>query len=261
MNWLDRALRGERFIHGPFFGQTFDLSLLADVLASYGENKVEEWRKLGLEVHFLPSIRFTRETNLSGWQVKPGKWYWAIEMGDLLRRNNAGELQVMSESHLNGIVALIDVRPRPEFVGIGEQMFQDDRCYLGPILRQLRNDRVIEPYERGPQDSRFGVSSEEWDEHVRFALARQLGFEPKQIRLETVLEANIIPQLYLGTPRRTDGHVRTWTLNEEYWLSSNNRVHGGYGHNDYDRLCNVSLGNSQSHWCSGAIRPLTVLAN
>lgn len=257
-DWIKPLLETEQAVLKAFFGCEFDLSLMRETLEHYGQAQVVKWQKMGLEVHFLPRHdNFAPDFELPGWEVKPEAWYWdQAAKRNLLRRNNKGDLKV-SGTALEGVVALIDTRKKPSYSD-GKQMFAKDRDYMGRVIERLRKDGKIEKYGYSPQTSRFGVSPNEWENHLKATLAEHLGLDANQLRLETAIEANIIPQLYLHMPRKDDGDTNTWCWYEEYFKGASSRLLGG--NSDHGGLADVRCGRSGLRWRSGAVRPLGVLA-
>ncbi len=256
--WVMNLLDAERVAHLAFFGQEFDLTLMRETIERYGYAKIAEWKKLGLEVHFLPSTVLMRNTSFDGWKIQPESWYWdQAENGNLYHRNDDGTLVKASGDLLPGRVVLIDTRKKPNY-NDGKQMFAKDRDFMGRVIDRLRKDGKLARYQYGPQTSRFGISSIEWEDHLKAAIAERLGLEPTQVRLEMAIEANIIPQLYMNMPRKDDGTTSTWCWYEEFFKSASSRFIGG--RSDYGGLANVVDDTSGSRWRSHAVRPLGVLA-
>lgn len=257
-DWLGCILAAENAAHQAFFGQTFDLDFFKQTLESYGEDQIRDWAKLELEPHFLPEMAFRPELSLPGWKVKPNDWYWQqLVLGKLKCRNNQGELTKATEARLGGIVVLIDTRLKPKCQG-GKQMFAHDKGFMGEIISDLRESGLINRCQSGPQSSRFGVSANEWQEHIRPRVAEKLKLETNQVRLELALEANVIPQLYPSMARAKDGTTDTWVWYEEYFESLSCRLDGGLSSSG--GLADVGWGSSDDHWNRKAVRPLGVLA-
>lgn len=234
--WLDALVAAEQTALRAFLGVEVNLHDFQKTLAHYGQERLQAWKELGLEPHFLPSVTLTRSSDLPGWKVKPNDWYWEeLEAGNLLRpggsfyeyRDATGELKSVRQAKFAGTTLLVDTRLKPRYKD-GKQMWPSDKPYLGGILAKLRKEGKIQSYQYGPPSSRFGVSANEWEEHVLPALAELLGLQPHQLRLETALEANIIPQLYGHMARSKDGTTNTWTWYEERFESAEGRLHGGY---------------------------------
>jgi len=135
-------------------------------------------------------------------------------------------------------------------------MYKNDNL-LGPIIEDLRRAGKITKYKYGPQSSRFGVSADEWEEHIKPALAEKLGLEISQLRLERAIEVDVIPQLYPYMPRKDDGNSNTWVWYGEYFedrghlFSSDDFFYSSLGLLYYDLL-----GFRQPY---KSVRPLAVL--
>jgi hypothetical protein len=255
-SWIDKLVEREKKCQLAFFDKT-ELDEYAAVLQKYGSEKVEWWSKLGLEVHAFPTLALTSDLPLPGWMVKPGSWYWQVLAENRLRRlNSVGDLTMVSMALIGGVV-LINTRCKPRYQD-GKQMFASDRSFMGQIIERLRKSGKLARYEYGPQTSRFGISSVEWQDHLRPAVAEFLGLEPQMMRLETAPEANIIPQIYPHMPRKKDGETNTWMWYEEYFESSSFRLSGG--HSGGGGLADVDYSDAGSHWAIRAVRPLGVLS-
>lgn len=256
-DWIEPILEKENQYHQAFFGQTFDLEPMKKVLEKYGQKKILEWSKLGLEVHYLPFYSFSKETKLPGWKVKPMDWYWNKKKeGEILVLNQRGQLVSDQMTRLDGIIGLIDTRFKPKYRD-GKQMWVNDKNFLGSIIKKLREEGKIAKYKYGLQSSRFGVSAEEWEKHIKPALAEFLGVKTFQVRLERAIEANIIPQLYPHMPRCKDGETDTWVWYEEFFENASIRLIGG--NSLYGGLAAVDWQFVNDHWDRQAFRPLVVL--
>jgi len=256
-HWLETILAREYKSHRDFFGQEFDLTGFKEALERHGSEAISRWQKLELEPHFLPPVMMLPEAGFPGWKIKPENWYYQQVAGrKILYRQPDGSIMVDKEAFkLNGITVLVDTRLKPQFKN-GEQMFKNDNL-LGPIIERLRIKERIVQYEDGPQSSRFGVSANEWEEHIKPALAEFLSIEVSQVRLERAIEANVIPQLYPHMPRQEDGQTNTQVWYEEYFRGPSRRLLGGrspwLGLADYPY---VWVG---FRWLTLAFRPLVVL--
>lgn len=257
LNWLDELVAEEKYAHQAFFGQTFDLTQFAATLERFGEDRVRQWAKLGLEVHFLPKVTFAPAINFPGWKVKPEGWFWQqVAAGSIKRRNAAGGLEVVKEIGCDGVTLLIDTRCKPNF-NASKQMFANDEHFLGGIIKDLRAQGKISRYDLGPQSSRFGISSRDWDEHLRPALQARPEFDGVTFRLEQAIEANAIPQIYKRMPRRKDGQTTTWVWYEEFFGIASDRLCGGGSGGG--GLAYVDCSHVVSHWINRGVRPVGVL--
>ncbi len=256
-NWLSDILSRERASHLAFFGQEFDLLDFQATLEKYGRQQIARWQKLGLEPHYLPKATMAKDSVFPGWKIKPEDWYYnQIANGNILRNQNSA-LVADRLVALEGITVLLDTRLKPNYDN-GRQMYQDDD-FLGSIIANLRKQDKIAKYEYGPQSSRFGVSADEWENHVKLTLASKLNLNPHQLRLERAIETNIIPQLYTHMPRKDDGNTNTLVWYEECFERRAYRLFGGGS--DFGGLAGVSYRYADCHWLDGSVRSLAVLSN
>ncbi|MDP3731309.1 MAG: hypothetical protein Q8R34_02340, partial [bacterium] len=63
MQRIEEILKIERQSHLNFFGKEFDLSEFQKTLEKHGEDKIEGWKRLLLEPHFLPKITMDRKAD------------------------------------------------------------------------------------------------------------------------------------------------------------------------------------------------------
>ena len=252
-NWIEKILAAEREAYRNFFSQEFDLTKLEKVLQKCGPEKIKQWRVLG-ELHFLPDIAMPREAKFPGWKKKPELWYYnQVAAGKILRRQPDGKLKAVKKVKSDGIVVLIDTRLKPPYDN-GRQMFKDDNL-LGSVVEKLRKEGKITDYS--PQASRFGISATEEFRDIS-PILRSLDGEFQLVRSETVIEANVIPQLYPHMPRRKDGQTSTWVWYEEYFGGASGRLNGGSS--DYGGLADVNWDSVGDRWSRQAFRPLVVLS-
>ena len=140
-SWLDKILESEKKVHLAFFGQEFNLTQFAETLQKYGKKKIQYWKNLGLEVHFLPKSSFLNWNNYPGWKVKPNDWFYNnIQNGKILQSIN-GELKKVETVETEGITLLIDTRCKPEYTS-DSQMYESDN-FLGPLILKLRKEKKI----------------------------------------------------------------------------------------------------------------------
>lgn len=254
VNWLDHLLQAEDVAHRAFFGQTSDLTQFAATLERFGEERVRLWTKDCREPHFLPKQVFSADTKLRGWKVKPEPWFWQkIADGKIMRRDAAGKLAVVKEVGFDGVTLLIDTRCKPAYTD-GSQMFANDGL-LGGVIKTLRAEGKIASLN--PSDSRFCISSREWDEQIRPALETLPEFAGVSFRLELAIEANVIPQMYKRMPRRKDGQTDTRVWYEEFFEDALNRLNGGYS--GRGGLASVYYSGVDDRWNYRAVRPVGVL--
>ena len=253
-NWLQSIVDRERECHQNFFGGKFALAEFTKTLKKYGAEKVDPWKKLGLEPHFLPAISLSQDSNLPGWKIKPEPWFWSkIKEGEIMRfeimRLIKDKLAAdQTAGDLEGVTVLVDTRLKPEY---GDE-YKDD--WLGQIIFGLRKAGKIEDFNS--RSSRFNISAEE-TELIKVEAAKILGLKPDQLRLEREIEANVIPQLYPYMPRKDDGKTNTWEWREEFFKDRGDRLIGG--HSDNGGLANVLYYLVSYHWYYRAFRFLAVL--
>lgn len=255
-DWIVSMIQAENAIHQAFFGQTYDLSRMREVLAQRGLSKITFWKQIGLEVHFLPSIALVKDASLDAWKVRLEQWFWDMLEAKRLFHDHNGSLLLVNQVGLYGNVVLIDTRKKPDY-NDGKQKFACDG-FMGAVIGQLRKEGKLARYQYGLQTSRFGISPIEWEEHLKAAWAEKLGLEPSQLRLETTIEANTIPQIFTHMPRKNDGQTSTSCWYDEYLDNASRRLLGG--RSGYGGLAIVDYGGSDAHWDAGAVRPLGVLA-
>lgn len=244
-DWLDQILVKEQMPHR----EGVDFSGFRAKLEYYGEAKIREWQALGMEPIYLceEDEKLPGRINLCDW------FYEEAKEGKILRQK-CGELVVDKEPwKIESGAYLIDTRLKPQYDG-GKQMYKNDNL-LGPIIERVRKEEKIAEYEYGSQDSRFGVSADEWEEQIKPVLAEFLGLE---VRLERTIEMNIIPQLYPKMPRARDGETNTYVWLEEFFKDRYNRIYGGSSR--WGGSSNVAYDYwSGNHWSDGSLLPLAVL--
>lgn len=253
-DWLMLVLELERACHLAFFGQEFDLTEFKATLKGYEPEKVKIWLALDLEPHFLPRVAMIRDANFPGWKVRPNDWYWQQLAAGKILRNHSGELVADELAELEGIAVLVDTRLKPKYKN-GKQMWEGDTL-LGSILIQLREESKIMKYD-GTQDSRFGVSADEWEDEVKPVFAERICLPANQVLLEPVIVANAAPQIYSYMPRKDDGKTDTWVWYGEYFEDRFHRLYGG--NSDDSGLVSVGCDGARFHWDDGSFRPLAVL--
>lgn len=254
-NWLIDAVLAEKRYHMAFFGRHFDLTKFRETLRKYGRQKIEFWKSLGLEPHFLPRIAMDKYAIFPGWKVRPkDAYYKAVEAGRMIRQQPDGTFQFDKKAFfLEGCTVLIDIRLKPVYDD-DKQMYQNDNL-LGPIIEKLRKEGKISSHPNlFPNSSRFNITDLEWEKLIKFPLANALDLSTEQIRLERFIEMNVIPQLYLDMPRRDDGKTNTRVWIEEFYGGLDERPVGGCS--DLSDFLECPTGDS---WRDGSIRPIIIL--
>ncbi len=241
--WMKDMVIREGVLLQAFFGQEFDLMLFVETLRFYGRKRINIWRKLGMEPHFLPEVLMSVDVNYPGWKIKPESWFYKMsDQGKLFLLQSDGSLAVSNPAYqLGGITVLIDTRCKPAYNN-GQQMYADDKL-LGSIIEDLRKRQKIKDYSA--RNSRFNISGNEC-EVIKPVLAGKLGLKAEQVRLEKEIETNVIPQLYTDMPRTKDGTTNTSEWREEFFEGRDGRLRGG--HSDNGGLANVGYNGADYRW-------------
>jgi len=252
--WMKDIVIHEGVLFQAFFGQEFDLMPFVETLRPYGRKRINIWRKLGMEPHFLPEVLMSAEATYPGWKIKPEKSFYQLsDQGKLFLPQPDGSLAVSNPAYqLGGSTVLIDTRCKPMYNN-GLQMYADDKL-LGPIICDLREQNKIADYVA--RSSRFNMSGNEC-EAIKPILAAKLGLKPEQVRLEREIEANVIPQLYTDMPRQKDGTTNTSEWREEFFGGRDGRLRGG--RSDGGGLANVFCYDAVGRWGDRGCRFLAVL--
>ncbi|MBL7054063.1 hypothetical protein ISS06_02610 [Patescibacteria group bacterium] len=259
--WVDEIVEAERRHHFKFFGTNPRLDMFAETIEYYGVKKIVKWGRIGLEPHFLPAIDLSIHNDLPGWKIKPSKWFYSQnKQAKILRRSfdEFIEANALLLGENNGNVVLIDTRCKPNRRRQNKQIYENDNL-LGYIISKLRHKNEITPYDKYvPKMSRFGISAREFDESIRPRLAKKIGIAKNQIRLERVIEANIIPQLYSYMPRREDKNTDTFVWHEERF-KGNKSIQGFGGSSVYGGLTNIDCQRRVLNRADVSFRPIVEL--
>ncbi|TSD03441.1 MAG: hypothetical protein Athens071416_122 [Parcubacteria group bacterium Athens0714_16] len=254
-SWLNAILESEKKAHLAFFGKEFDLTQFAENLQKYGKKKIQYWKSLMLEPHFIPKMAFMPKNNYPGWKIKPNDWFYENVTAGKILHNINGNLITLKIVETDGVTLLIDTRCKPQYTS-GSQMYENDN-FLSSVILKLRKEEKIKYDSNIPWESRFNISADEFETQLKPHVADLLDLKIKQIRFEKTIEANVIPQMYQHMPRKNDGNTNTWCRYDEFFghlticLFGGNSTNGGLSH--------VSCGNSDSHWGDGSVRSVAVL--
>lgn len=261
-SWINPYVVRELEAHKAF-GSNWDGTLFMEKLRQYGQERIEFWEdQLGLRVGALPipigefTVEAFESKTYPGWKVRPEDWFYQMSReSKWFLRDEKGELVVCPEPwRLGGEVVLFDPRCKPVYKD-GKQMWRHDKNFLGTLLKKLRQEGKIESYK--PLTSRFGISSREWDEHIKLATAELLSLGVSQIRLERIIEFNILSQLYTDLPRAKDGQTNTSVWFEEFCGGGSSRAYGG--DSDVGGLAVVCADHAGFGWSFRSFRPLGIL--
>ena len=161
-----------------FFGRPIDVPPLPYEITP---ERIAEWKEKKLELHYLPDIDVSKETDLINW-IKPDFQY--IEESDL----PPGAMK------LPGCWILVDAREKPEYKN-GDQNYTNDEDFLGTVLEDLRSKGLIQLFKQS--QSRFDISPEELEKpEVIAAIAEACGLEPEQISTPRMIEFNILGNIH-----------------------------------------------------------------
>ncbi|HEU0050770.1 MAG TPA: hypothetical protein VFQ60_01800 [Patescibacteria group bacterium] len=203
------------------------------------KERILEWRRLGLELHYLPAITMAKikrgskgkilevaPIEFPGWKKKPGKRYANQGISiDFFDKIKSGDLD-SSALDLPGAWILVDTREKPSYVGNSDQMYQND--FLGPILEELNEKGIIKQTRINTNeplraDSRFGISPSELDDlRVKKAIAKVMGISEEYVSLPRAIEFNVLGNLYYPEWGETDTDEWFEDGYKEHW-----RLYGG----------------------------------
>lgn len=262
---VERFLLRELRLHWRFFGIAFDLSNFAETLKKYlpkpeekdygWNNQVKKWKNLGFEIHFLPKIGvFTDVAPLGLKSMPPVEYFALIGRGDILRKDWDGTLS-LAQSGLEGKTVLIDTAIMPLDFQATETsatpVFIKDPL-VGSLMERLRDNLKIGHDCSNPLNSasRLGVSFIEWQNEIRPALAEKLEVKPSMVRLETILERYVIPQLYPHLLRQSD-----FKTNVGVWCEEQTKVGAQY----FDSKDGLAVERPRRNMQGVAFRPVVVL--
>ncbi|HEU0050429.1 MAG TPA: hypothetical protein VFQ60_00030 [Patescibacteria group bacterium] len=206
--------------------------------------RILEWRRLGLELHYLPSISMAEikrdadgiitdvePKKFPGWKEKPGEGTpdrkYDIDFFDEVK---SGDFDPSAVS-LPGAWILVDSHEKPHF----DNQYVNDP--LAPALEGLRKEKIIADFKI--KGSRFNLSLIELkDPKVLEAFAKALNLHTipgLAIDIPRVIEFNILGNI----------HYRQWDRSQTaVWLSDTHRSQVLYGGSSfYGGLSHVGLGD------------------
>ncbi len=157
--------------------------------------RLKNWEKLGMEVHYFPAEDMTEDRVLKGWRKKPKKDFY-----DLVRK---GELP-SSAMKLSEGWFVVDARQKPAY-DAGKQMYAND-----PLVPTLT--------------TRFSIKPNDLDDPKLIRkIAAAIDVEPDQFSLPTYMQWNILANIH---------HPEWGTTNTGEWvkekLKSGHRLISGH---------------------------------
>jgi hypothetical protein len=160
---------------------------------------LEKFKKLGFDLHFLPSLEISEEKKFSSWLEPPkSNFYQLIKKGKLS----------LSSSSLTGRWVLIEGRHKP--VRVYPWLAKDDVIVFLMNLfgvnfyniskkfdkQQYENDFLLEILKKNGFSSRFSLSWRQIDENIKPAAAEFLQVDKEKMRLPYFIEWNFLSNLF-----------------------------------------------------------------
>lgn len=261
--WREIWYRQEEAQHQEFFNQVADFQLFRTLLEQYPQQTWEQWLSRGYEPHFLPAVKCARGQDFPGWRNRPQDVFWiAGRRGEILRNDDSGELeQDAGYDQLLGEVVLIESTATPlrDFTQEEGGEF-DANPWLQPKMQELRDQGKVQGF-RDMQNigTRFGISRTEWNDVIRPTLQKEISL-PSTLRLERVIEANIIPQLFTQLARSADDKNVAFMHLEEYVGDGEHAFIGRAGPvGDANDVTPLSVVEKDGRSPGVAFRPIVVL--
>ena len=194
-----------------FFGRDIAVPPLPEGITL---EQVQAWEKQHLKLHYLPPIDMAKETELEHW-IKPDYQY--INESDLPK----------DAMLLPGSWLLVDERPKPKYES-GNQQYDNDTDFLGPVLEELRQKGLIQSFKH--PGSRFYISPQELENPaVIEAIARAYNLKPEQITLPRMIEFNVLGNIH--HPEWGESNCSEWFSDQHKAglkrLDGGNSVNGG----------------------------------
>ena len=168
-----------------FFGRDIAVPPLPEGITV---EQIKAWEAQHLKLHYLPLIDMSKE-DIEGW-IKPDFKY--LTESDLPK----------DAMLLPGSWLLVDERPKPKYES-GNQQYDNDTDFLGPVLEELRQKGLIQSFKH--PGSRFYISPQELENPaVIEAIARAYNLKPEQITLPRMIEFNVLGNIHHPDWGKTD---------------------------------------------------------
>ena len=236
---FDEIQERERESLRAFFGSDIDVP---SVPGSVTMEQYEQWKEMGLELHYMPDMEMSENKNYPGWKKKPTS---NINLFNAVKDKK--EKLAADTLKLPGAWVVVDAREKPQYQN-GNQVYANDP--LKDVIEELRKQKVIGGTKAG---SRFEIS---WDElhkpEVKAKFAEILGTTPDQLRLPRAIEWN-----FLGNAHYQKwGDTNTWEWFEDSYQGSGRLAGGG---SDYGGLSRVDWAAPDRRGAYCGFRPLIVI--
>ena len=210
-----------------FFEKKIDVPPLP---AEITPERLENWEKLGMELHYFPPETMTKDNKLKNWKKSNDFFYDQIKQGEI----------PASAMELPEGWFVIDGRQKPAYNN-GNQMYDNDP--LAEVLAELNRKGIIKQsnYDKTKKldpKSRFGLSPADFDKpEVKRAIAEALDLELDQLSLTETIVWNVLANIH---------HPEWGTTNTSEWCEEKNksgrRLVSGYSDNG---------GASYVYWIDG----------
>ncbi|HWQ99944.1 MAG TPA: AAA family ATPase [Candidatus Methylomirabilis sp.] len=186
-----------------FFEKTIDVPPLP---AEITPDRLENWEKLGLELHYFPAEDMTNDRKLKAWTKKPNGWFYdQIANGQL----------PSSATQLPEGWFVVDGRKKPAYTN-GDQIYDNDP--LAPVLAELNLRGLI------ASKTRFSLHPTDFDRpEVMQALAEAIDLDPDQCTPTEEIVWNVLANIHHPEWGMTD----TYEWQKESMTSGERLLSGG----------------------------------
>ncbi|MFH1704946.1 MAG: hypothetical protein ABH861_03140, partial [Patescibacteria group bacterium] len=182
-----------------FFEKKIDVPPLP---AEITPERLANWEKLGMELHYFPAEDMTKDRNLKAWKKKPNDWFYEQIANGAIPPDAA----TLPEGWF-----VVDGRQKPAYKD-GSQMYDHDP--LAPDLEDLNQRGIIsqtmsDGKTKLDSKSRFGLKPTDFEKpEFIAAFANALDISPKQLSLTKTIVWNILANIH---------HPEWGTTNTSEW--------------------------------------------
>ncbi|MEI8360915.1 MAG: hypothetical protein WCG01_02210 [bacterium] len=187
--------KGEAMALEKFFGEKIEVSFLPKEIT---QDKLEQWKQLGLDLHYLPEINMNKSAKYPGWRKKPHSG--AFGMWDMINKGTFPK----DITQLKSGWFLIENIKKPWRISMGEtQEYEDD--LLAAIISGLKSKGVVdeaaiaESSKTGKikKESRCSITLDELeDERTKKEFASIFAVSPECIDYPRAIEFNVLANMY-----------------------------------------------------------------